>query len=86
MYVHVISLQRTCDVYVPVTALKTVEASRPAYRRTISLLLVYDRPAIGVRLACYRHRIGFWRMVLIIVYSRVNYIIENKRGGAVMIQ
>ena len=41
---------------------------------------------IGVRLACYRRRIGFWRMVLIIIYSRVNYRIDTKRGGAVLIQ
>ena len=33
---------RTCNGYVPVTALRIVEASRPAYRRTIGLLLAYD--------------------------------------------
>ena len=31
--------------YVPVTALRTVEVSRPAHRRTISLLSEYDWPA-----------------------------------------
>ena len=63
-----------------------LEAFRPAYWLTIGLLSAYDRPAIGVRSACYRHTIGFWHTVLIIVYSRVNYLIYTKRVGAVMIQ
>ena len=50
-YVPITALRRTRDGYVPVTALRTVEASWPAYRRTISLILAYDRPAIGVRSA-----------------------------------
>ena len=68
-YVHVTALQRTCDGYVPVTSLRTDEASWPAYWRTIVLLSAYDRPDIGVRLACYQHTIGFRRTVLIIVYN-----------------
>ena len=48
-YVPVTALRRTRDGYVPVTALQTVEASWPAYRLTIILLLAYDRPAFGVR-------------------------------------
>ena len=48
----------THDEYVHVTALRNVEASRPAYRRTICLLSAYDQPASGVRLACYRGTIG----------------------------
>ena len=63
-----------------------LEASRPAYRRTIGLLSAYDLPAIGVRSACYWRTISFWRTVLIIVYSRVNYLTDTKRGGAVLIQ
>ena len=54
-------------------------ASRPAYWRTIGLLSAYDRLAIGVRSA-------FWHTVVIIFYSRVNYLINTKRGGAVLIQ
>ena len=78
-YVHVTSLQLTHDGYVHGTAL----------RRTCSILaclLAYDRPAIGVRSACYWRTIGFWRTVLIIVYSHVNYIIDTKMVGAVVIQ
>ena len=63
-----------------------LEASRPAYRRTIGLLSAYDWPAIGVQLACYRRTIVFWCTVLIIVYSRVNYLIDPERGGSVLIQ
>ena len=40
---------RTRNGYVPVTPLRTVEASRPAYRRTIGLLLAHDRPDFGIR-------------------------------------
>ena len=39
----------TRNGYVPVTALRTVEASRPAYWRTIGLLSAHNRPAFGVR-------------------------------------
>ena len=63
-----------------------LEASRPDYWRTIGLLSAYDRPAIGVRSAFYRRTIGFWSTVLIIVYSRVNYLIDTERGGSVLIQ
>ena len=56
---------RTRNGYVPVTALQTVEASWPAYRHTIGLLLAYDLPDIGIQLACFRCT------MLIIVYSRV---------------
>ena len=55
----------TCNGYLSVTALQTVEASRPAYWRTIGLLSAYDCPAIGIRSACFR------RTMLIIVYSRI---------------
>ena len=48
-----------------------LEASRPDYWRTIGLISAYDWPAIGVRSACYRRTIRFWRMMLIIVYSCV---------------
>ena len=63
-----------------------LEASRPAYRRTIGLLFAYYRPDIGVRSNCYRRTIGFWFTVLVIVYSRVNCLIDTKRGGALLIQ
>ena len=56
---------RTRNEYVPVTALQTVEASWPAYRRTIGLLSTYDWPDIVIQSAC------FWRTMLIIDYSRV---------------
>ena len=63
-----------------------LEAYWPAYRRMIGLLSAYERPANNVRSACYQHRIGFWRTVLIIVYSCVNYLTDTNRGGAVLIQ
>ena len=50
-YVLVTDLRCTCDGYVPVTALQTVEASRPAYWSTIGLLSAYNWPAISVRSA-----------------------------------
>ena len=56
---------RTRNGYVPVTALQTVEASWPAYRHTISLISVYDRPSFGVQSSCFR------RTMIIIIYSRV---------------
>ena len=39
---YVPAIIRTRNGNVPVIALRTVEASRPAYRRTIGLLLVYE--------------------------------------------
>ena len=45
---YVPAIIRTRNGNVPVTALRTVEASWPAYRHTIGLLLAYDLPAIGV--------------------------------------
>ena len=62
---HVPAIIRTHNGNVPVTDLQTVESSWPAYQHTIGLLLTYDRPAIGIKLACFR------LTMLIIVYSHV---------------
>ena len=43
-------------------------------------LLAYNRPAIGVRLACYRRTIGFRRTMLKIVYSCVKLSNRHKKG------
>ena len=90
-YIPVTDLQRNHDEYVPITALRTVEASRNAYRRTIGLLLAYNRPAIGILSACYwptiglisaydrpaRCMTGFRVTMLIIVYSRLKLYNRN---------
>ena len=56
-------------------------------------VLEASRPTIGVRSACYWRTTSLlsaydrlWRVVLIIIYSCVNYLINTKRGGAVLIQ
>ena len=56
---------RTRNGNVPVITLRNVEASWLAYQYTIGLLLTYDRPDIGIKLAC------FCLTMLIIVYSHV---------------
>ena len=57
---YVPAIIRTRNGNVPVTALRNVDASRPAYRHTVGLLSTYDLPAIGVRSACYRRTIGLF--------------------------
>ena len=48
---YIPSIIHTCNGYIPVTALHTVEASRPTYRHTIGLVSAYYCSAIGVRSA-----------------------------------
>ena len=48
------------------------------------MLLLYS--ILEASRLAYRRTIGFWRTVIKILYSRVNYLIDTKRGGAVLIQ